>query len=504
MWGDTNNTTDADWSRPHLNALNKVGIMKNTTASMIESKGNAILMMQRSAGYINEDPTVTDKCDGLTQLSCLLGGDCPSECSTVVDPVDPVKPGKQTSGKLIVKATAAEGKKVAVPGTSVMDTLTFKTSEDVTISKIVLEQYGYSTVDDVVEVWLEDEDGQIIADPRGMNNKEKVTLSLKKDFKTVDGTVKAKIVVLTTGDTQNGTIGFKVVSVESTAKDLDLDDYTPYEYNMIKNPGKTVTVAINGSNKDYNYEEGESYELAKIKLTPSSDTIVNGFTFANAGHLDVKDSLDKVVVTANNEKVKNLKYNVNKEDELVISFDDVVINMNKSVTFVVNGSFKDFEDYGEDVAYYFEDSTKINAVDKKTSSRVTIMGDYGKTAAKTHTFNGGKIKLSNTKLGKVDAGQASEGTVVAEGKITITEPITKVKFTVTANNTGVDAMTMITPDDEFNAKCSEDGANMVCEFSNVDIENSGKIQFTVDIKDNDSVAGDIAFTPKSFGKDAFD
>jgi hypothetical protein len=34
-----------------------------------------------------------------------------------------------------------------------------------------LERYGYSTIDDVVSVQLEDEDGNIIADAKELNNK---------------------------------------------------------------------------------------------------------------------------------------------------------------------------------------------------------------------------------------------------------------------------------------------------------------------------------------------
>jgi hypothetical protein len=44
---------------------------------------------------------------------------------------------------------------------------------------------------------LEDEDGNIIADAKTLNNKGQVKLTLKKDYKTVDGTYKATVVVKT-------------------------------------------------------------------------------------------------------------------------------------------------------------------------------------------------------------------------------------------------------------------------------------------------------------------
>ncbi len=105
--------------------------------------------------------------------------DCPAACreggdNTVVK-----------SGDLSVTAKATEGRRARVPGVSDLDTLTFKTSEDVNITKVTLERYGYSSQNDVDEVRLEDQDGNVIADGKGLT-KDKVTLSIKKDYRSVD------------------------------------------------------------------------------------------------------------------------------------------------------------------------------------------------------------------------------------------------------------------------------------------------------------------------------
>ena len=248
-----------------------------------------------------------------------------------------------------------------------LDTLTFRTSEDVTISKITLERYGYSSEDDVVEVRLEDQDGNVIADGKNLS-KDKVTLSIKKDYRSVNGTYVATVVAKLTGENVGGTIGFKVIDADSTAKNLNLDDYTPYTYDMVTYAGSSVTVALKGTDgKNYNYEEGESYEVARLKVTAGTSIIyVRGFTLTNSGTLDMDEYLDELTVTADGEDVAGLKYSVNKDDQLVVSFDEISVDMTKSVLFTVYASLRDFDDYGADVAYYLDSDSDINAIEKKT------------------------------------------------------------------------------------------------------------------------------------------
>jgi hypothetical protein len=85
----------------------------------------------------------------------------------------------------------------------------------------------------------------------------------------------------------------------------------------------------------------------------------------NASGLDVGEFLDELTVTSEGKDVKGLKYNVDKDDKLVVSFDDVNIDLNKNATFVVSASFKEFDDYGETIAYYVDDTTDVNATEKK-------------------------------------------------------------------------------------------------------------------------------------------
>ena len=495
LWGDKYEGGTPYYAN-HLNALKAAGIMNQiaNAESTKEVRWYVMLMLMRSdEGWVSVD------CDDpVIALACSLDTDeCPAACK---EDANNDEPTVVKSGDLAVSADAASNRKILKTGTSDLDTLTFKTSENVEITKVTLERYGYSTDDDskITGIWLEDEDGNTIAESKTLS-KDKVTLNIKKDYRKVDGEFKATIVVSTSGAA--GTIGFKVADVESTAKNLNLDNYSPYTYEVVDYAGAEVTVTMKGTAKDYNYEEGESYEVAKLKLKAGNNTIlVKGFTLKNNWKLDMQKFLDKAVVKADSEEI-SATVSANKDDELVVSFaKDYEIAMNKSATFAVNATFADFDDYGETVAYYVEKSSSINVVESKNGTRTTVTGDVNDpTKAIAHKFAGGKIKLSNTKLWNVDAAQGSEGNVVAEGNITISEPLSKVTFTIPVTGDGaqyIDHFTMFINGDEYEAK--KDGTsgsgNIDYKFSNVSIDKSGKIQFKLDIKDpSGSISGKIKF-----------
>ena len=447
-----------------------------------------MLMLMRSEG--GEAAVNCD--DEMIALACQLGTDaCPAECKEDANE-EKDSDGVVRAGDLAVEADPATDRKILKTWTSDLDTLTFKTSEEVEITKVTLERYGYSTDDSnvITAIWLEDEDGNRIAEDKTLS-KDKVTLNIKKDYRKVDGSFKATIVVTTSGAA--GTIGFKVTDVESTAKNLNLDNYKPYTYEVVDYKGAEVTVTIKGNAKEYNYEEGESYEVAKLKIKAWGNAVlVKGITLKNASGLDMQKYLDGVTVLADGEEI-SATATANKSDELVVSFKkDYEIAMNKSATFAVNATFADFDDYGGTLDYYVEKSSSINVIESKNGTRTTVTWDVyditNNVVAIAHKFAGGKIKLSNKKLGNVDAAQASEGNVVAEWEITITEPISKINFNIATTGDGVefiDQLSMFVNGDEYEwKKNGTDGSgNVLYKFSNVSIDESGKVQFKLDIKD---------------------
>jgi SepF-like predicted cell division protein (DUF552 family) len=197
-------------------------------------------MLQRSEG---SDAGV-DCDDEMVVLACQLGTDaCPAECKAK----DSEDEGDDTgdvvkSGSLVVEADAATSRSAIKNAASDLDTLTFKTSEEVEITKVVLERYGYSSPDDIRNVWLENSDGTIVADAKQVNSKDEVSLSIKKDYRKVDGSADWTIVVDLYSGAKGSTIGFKVKDVTSTAKDVDLGNYKPYTYDIVTYDAVTVSL----------------------------------------------------------------------------------------------------------------------------------------------------------------------------------------------------------------------------------------------------------------------
>ena len=497
LWGDKYEGGTPYYAK-HLDALKAAGIMNQiaNAETTKEVRGYVMLMLQRSeangAGIDCEDTDVV--------LACLEDLDnCPAACKAEYeDNTDEVV----KSGSLVVTATANSSKSVVKSGISDMDTLKFKTSEEVTISKVVLERYGRSYSDSVLSVRLEDEDGNVIttSTENSINTKDRVSLSLKKDYKVVDGTLNA-IIRIETANASGATIGFKVADVTSTAKDVDLGDYTPTEYEIVDYAAGTLTLSANNTEKKYNYTAGDSYEIAKFKMRAGSSAVkVRGFTLTNMGNLAAEDFVDNVTVTFDGKEVKNLNSSFNSDDALVISFSDQEIGINKSATVVVEATLNDdFDEYGNWIRYKVDATSDVKATESKTSAQVAVTGN-GWTSWPKYTFNGSKIKLTNNKLGNVDAAQGSEGVLIADWTITLNEAINKgtVKvrptFSTGAVRNHIDHLTLIINGDEYDSKW--DGTDYY--FANVEIEESGKIQVKIDITEDEGASGSVSFGSLQF------
>ena len=470
-------------------------------------------MLQRAA----EGGAWVDCEDEMVQLACAMESDeCPAACredaSDEKDPDEKVK-----SGDLSVKATANNGGVILADGVSDLDTLTFKTSEEVEITKVVLERYGYSKNENVKRIWLEDDNGTVISnEATSLNSRAQATLTLKKDYRNVDGALNATI-VFEGGDGTNGTvkpnawntIWFKVVDVTSTAKNVDLENYSPYTYSVVDYDWADLIFTNRYADKTYNWEAGEFYEVAKFKLKAPSDSAVEvkSFTLTDSlkNKIEYDEYLEDVNVTVAGKEVKS-SWSVNKDDELVINLSDVELAAKDNSEFVVSIKLADgFDNMGESVNFYIASSSDISATDTKTNSRVLVKVlntewnavTYDNTnlavGEKWYTvkFEGGKVKISSTKLGNIEASEDSTDIVIAQWEITTYQTIKAdkgvVKVTVTNVPTSakvVKAMRLEIAGDEYEG--SFDSTNNTFSFPSIDVDRSWKIRILVDTVETSS------------------
>jgi len=516
----------------HLNALKAAGIMTviANAESMKEVRGYVMLMLMRSE---NETPSICEETD--VKVICAVEEaaeeykDCPAACRK--DNSKEEDNGEDEvvkSGSLVVSSSAADDRSVVVPAAgkeavSDLDTLTFKTSEEVTISKIVLEKYGFSKADDLIAeegIWLEDEDGNEITTKSTPNSKGLVNLTVKKDYKKVDGTFNATIVVKTKGsDTvSNGSIGFKVSDVISTAKDVDLWNYKAYKYDIVAYDGVSAKVTARWGSKDYNWEAGESYEISKFKIKAPDDSaiVVKSITLTNKAIdgdedvlMDTYDFLDvdSIEVSVAGKTVK-ANASINKDEELTISFkSDVELSAKENVEFIVSAELNDdFDEYGEYIHFTLW-TTDVSATDKN-NARITVT--VGNADFLKYKFNGGKVKFTNNKLGNVDASINSNDVLIADGTVSIGESL-EWKATLTISNksflacpevndtectdeektttlypvNAIEEIRLLVADDEVNGTITnKTSESATVTFNNLDITESGKVKVYVDLDED--------------------
>ena len=388
-----------------------------------EMRGWVMLMLERAAETVNpsecNDPAVL--------LACSLGSDsCPAACQKDADETTVDENGNKVvvkSGDLSISATAAEGKKVVKNGISDLDTITLRASEAITLNSVSLERYGLSSYEDVKEVWLENANGERISQgEKSFNSKDVVTLTIKKDYRTLESEDTISVVIETTAATGASSIGVKVTGVESSAKNLDISNYSPYLYDVVAYTSSTVTIVPKGkATNTYHYVEGNSYEIGRFQVKAGNAAIlVNGFTLKNiAGDsLDLDKYLDNITITlSDGTAVKNVKFTANKDDELKASFDGVSIGINKNAIFVIEATFKNLDKYNKTIELKFDATDSLNVQEEKSWVRAKFTSWI---TLKQYTFQGGKIEVANEKLSEnIDASAGSSDVVIGKGKITL-------------------------------------------------------------------------------------
>ncbi|MBQ7074755.1 hypothetical protein IJM86_07085 [bacterium] len=436
---------------------------------------------------------------------CLLEGNCTSACEEAMKDVNnnseeddnTTSDDKVKSGKLVVTNEKNEGASVLSYGyDSELDTINFSTDEEITLNSITLERFGLSTAESIDSIWLEDTEGNIVTSEKSLSSsKDTVTLSLKKEYKNIDGNTSFIVVVKTIDAPSSdlGTnVGFKVVDIDSTAETTKNNVSAKANlYAFADYTGEGVQVAFKGNagEKTYNYSENEMYEVAKFKVTASSSAIeVNGFTLANKGNLKL-EKINDVEILVDGTAIKS-SYTV-KNDDLQVSFAAQEIAIKKSSTFTVRVSLADYDDFGSKINMYFDETSDLNVVESKNSVRVkidTTLADL--VSPTTYIFNGSKIVLTNTKINAtVDAAQDSDDVTIAKGTIAINGQSIKIpSLTINPDpdyEDDIESIKLVINGDSYEFTSKKDWT-----VRNVTIDEDADVEITADVA-SDAISGHV-------------
>jgi hypothetical protein len=114
-------------------------------------------------------------------------------------------------------------------------------------------------------------------------------------------------------------------------------------------------------------------------------------------------------------KTVKASVSINKDEEMTISLkDSLELAAKEQVQIVISTKFNsDFEDYGNTIILEMAKTSDISATDKN-NARITVdlAGATGKW--NEYTIKGGQVKITNTKLGNVDAALNSTDILIAE------------------------------------------------------------------------------------------
>jgi ATP-dependent protease Clp ATPase subunit len=94
--------------------------------------------------------------------------------------------------------------------------------------------------------------------------------------------------------------------------------------------------------------------------------------------LDLDEFVSKVKVTADGKEVEGLKYNVTKDNELVLNWDTIEVAINKDVQIAVSIAMDNLDEFGKVVRLTLKETGDLNATEKKTGARAirSILEDY--------------------------------------------------------------------------------------------------------------------------------
>lgn len=430
LWGDKYDG-GTPYYAAHLNALKTAGIMTQITdpENMKEVRGYVMIMLQRA----DEEGTTTDVCkDPLVMLACALGSDdCPAECQDDDgDDGDDGEDRPEAKGDLDVSVDdySSSVKSIPATGTVIFNQIAFDSSETIEVYSISLSREGLSSKSDIKGIWFE-KDGVRISGKGSLSTDGTTTVNFNNGFKVKSDEVLDLVVQLEAS--VGAEIAFKITDVDSSAKNLSISKKVTSTYRTAAYEVGSLEFDINGSNAAVEYKLGEqnTYELGKFEIDNTSrasddkDIKVQSIVLKNLGGGDLTN-LKNIKVYRDSEVVSKSASVDSKNLTLVLNN---VIESGKKAIYTIEAEVTYVESQnGDEYQFVLNKDADLVAVESNTNFRtINTIDSVSKGQLAKYTMKGGKMVFS-TSTGfptSVDAGASYSDVVIAEGTLTIAEPI---------------------------------------------------------------------------------
>jgi hypothetical protein len=369
-------------------------------------------------------------------LACALETDeCPAACKG--SSTEPTEPGAterpDAKGDLDVSISdySSSIKSVPAVGTVIFNTLELSSSEDVTLYGVNLSREGLSSKSDVKGVWFE-KNGVRISSKGNVNTDGSVSITFNNGFKvkkseSIDLVVQLEASV-------GAQIAFRITDVDSSAKNVSVNNKVTTTYQTASYTVASTTFSRNGGLTGATYQMGEqsSYILGQFSIandSPSADDKdikIQSLVLRNGGSADLSNLRN--VKVYRDSKVVSSEVTVDSKN-LTIVLNDTIESGRKAI-YTIEAEITYVDAASEDYQLSLSKVEDLVAVEKTTNFRTTNTVLSGTTADNYKTLaqyivKGGKMLFTN-QTGfptTVDAGQGYTDVVLAEGTLTVTEPI---------------------------------------------------------------------------------
>ena len=276
IWGEKNNGGTPYYTN-HLQALKDKGIMtKIENPSQMEIRGYVMLMLERtSKSGVNKEA----KCnDPLVTLACTMGSaTCPAECKKGDSRPDVDTDTK--AGDLTVSVTNKTDNVVSIPGTAtvLLGKVKFGGSQKINLASVTVSRVGLGDNSLIKNVWFE-RNGQRVSNKANITADNEAVIRFNNGFvveanETLDFVVELQ-------DSTGGEYAFKIVKVDSSAKNVSINPDTTSTFRTTEYRVAQLEVGtLNYVGVDRN--GNQQFETAEYRINGNNAYDLGKFTFYN-------------------------------------------------------------------------------------------------------------------------------------------------------------------------------------------------------------------------------